>query len=48
MLRPSITMIMPAEVALIITEAINHGWKPREQGALLSFKLSEKKLESLN
>lgn len=41
-------VVMPAEVALIIPEAINQGWKPREKGALLSFKLSGRKLESLN
>lgn len=27
---------MPSEVALIISEAIRQGWKPKEQGALLS------------
>lgn len=40
-------VVMPAEVALIIPEAINQGWKPREKGALLSFKLSGRKLEAL-
>ncbi|MBD0384849.1 hypothetical protein [Paenibacillus sedimenti] len=41
-------IVMPAEIALIITEAISRGWKPREKGALIRFRLSENKLASLN
>lgn len=40
-------IVMPAEIALIISEAIIQGWKPREKGALLRFKHSENKLLSL-
>ena len=41
-------IVMPAEIALIISEAILiQGWEPREKGALLSFKHSENKLLSL-
>ncbi|UKS28529.1 hypothetical protein LOZ80_06240 [Paenibacillus sp. HWE-109] len=40
-------VVMPAEVALIIPEAINMGWNPKGKGALLSFKLSGRKLEAL-
>ena len=41
-------IVMPAEIALIISEAISKGWNPKEKGALLSFKLSDNKLVSLN
>lgn len=41
-------IVMPAEIAFIINEAIQQGWKPREKGKLIRFKLSENKLVSLN
>lgn len=41
-------IVTPAEIALIITEAIRQGWKSREKGSVFSFKLSENKLVTLN
>ncbi|MBO7748730.1 hypothetical protein I8J29_31630 [Paenibacillus sp. MWE-103] len=34
-------IVLPAEIAFIITEAIIQGWNPREKGEVLSFKLFE-------
>lgn len=41
-------IVLPAEIALIIQEAIRQGWNPREKGVFLRFKLSDNKLLSLN
>ncbi|WP_168123974.1 hypothetical protein [Paenibacillus sp. HB172176] len=41
-------IVMPVEIALIISEAISKRWSPQEKGPLLSFKLSDNKLVSLN
>ncbi|WP_138756546.1 hypothetical protein [Paenibacillus sinopodophylli] len=40
-------IVVSAEIAFIISEAIIQGWKPRGKGPVLSFKHSENKLLSL-
>ncbi|MNC23483.1 hypothetical protein D3C81_146860 [compost metagenome] len=41
-------IVLPADIAIIISEAVKQGWKPKEKGSLLSFKLSANKLITLN